>query len=182
MKDIYTLHTDGACWPNPNGRATYGYVLTLNYKKIKEGNGLIGEERGMTNNSAEYHAVWQGLLGFLDVIKEKSPAVLNIYSDSQLVVNMINKRSKGNREKYYFKDYQITLNILSAIRQKGHDVYFCWIPREQNQEADALSQIGQPARASRDIAKYKKNKKKAAKLKEMNILQKKLDKDFRFVL
>lgn len=88
------IYTDGAAQGNP-GPGGYGVVLKFNehYKELAEGFRLT------TNNRMELLAVIKGLQA---IKKEGMP--VTIYSDSQYVVNSVEKGWLWNWQKKNFKD------------------------------------------------------------------------------
>ena len=79
MKQV-TIYTDGACSGNP-GPGGWGAVLC--YRDIKKE--LSGGEKNTTNNRMEL----LGVISALETLKE--PCQVDLYSDSQYVVNAIEK-------------------------------------------------------------------------------------------
>lgn len=80
MKTV-DLFTDGACSGNP-GKG--GYCAILIYNGIERI--ISGSEEQTTNNRMELLAVIYGLKAL------KEPCVVNVYSDSQYVVDAFNKK------------------------------------------------------------------------------------------
>jgi ribonuclease HI len=130
---MITIYFDGLCRPkNPGGVATYGYVIYQDGKKVKSGYGVIGSGSGMTNNVAEYTALKQAAEWVNQNIPEKE---IVIKGDSQLVIRQMDG----------------TWQVTSATSKKfvpeihrlleGRKTHFIWIPREQNIEADELSNL-----------------------------------------
>jgi len=78
MKKV-DLYTDGACSGNPG---TGGYCAILIYKGVEKT--ISGRETLTTNNRMELMAVIRGL----EALKE--PCEVNVYSDSQYVVDAFN--------------------------------------------------------------------------------------------
>jgi Ribonuclease HI len=132
-EDMITIYFDGLCRPrNPGGVATYGYVIYRNGKKVKSGFDVIGSGAGMTNNVAEYSALkfavsWVSGNGFDDEIVIKG--------DSRLVIHQMNGswQVKSETSKKFVPEIR---SLLGDRKTK-----FIWIPREQNAEADRLSNI-----------------------------------------
>jgi ribonuclease HI len=130
---MITLFFDGLCRPkNPGGVATYGFVIYRDGKNVKSGYGVIGSGAGMTNNVAEYSALnyaaeW--------VHRQGGDDELEIKGDSQLVINQMNGtwQVKSATSKKF----------VPAIRRllEGRKARFIWISREQNAEADRLSNL-----------------------------------------
>jgi ribonuclease HI len=120
------IYVDGASRCNP-GHAAWAYVAVKRTKVHYQGSGYIGMD---TNNAAEYKAIINALS---EVIHLSSN--IEVYSDSQLVVNQINGQ------------YKINLPHLAALKQQvDHlrknfkSISFIKVPRENPyiQEADKL--------------------------------------------
>ncbi|HUT39356.1 MAG TPA: ribonuclease HI [Methanoregula sp.] len=130
---MITIYFDGLCRPkNPGGVATYGYVIYKDGEKVKSGFGVVGSGAGMTNNVAEYSALkcaaeWVSQNGGDDEIVIKG--------DSQLVIHQMNGtwQIKSETSKKFVPEIRRVL--------EGRKTRFIWIPREQNAEADQLSNV-----------------------------------------
>ena len=121
---------DGGARGNP-GPAGYGARI-----EDEDGN-LVAELHGglgiATNNVAEYN----GLLAALRYAVEHRHTRVRIHADSELLV-------KQMRGEYRVKNEGLKplfLQACSLIRRIG-DVTFTHVPREQNKEADRLSNLG----------------------------------------
>ena len=137
--DLYTLHFDGSCWPNPGGIAKYGYVLNTPTDKITD-HAIISNGPATSNNIAEYVGLIQGLKLFADVRKGKPPCMLNVYGDSNLVIQQMNKKWKI-REGAYAPWAKQAVELVKALRKRQNTINFSWIPRILNQECDELSKL-----------------------------------------
>ena len=130
---MITIYFDGLCRPkNPGGVATYGYLIYQDGKKVKSGYGVIGSGAGMTNNVAEYTALKQAA----EWVSQNNPdKEIVIKGDSQLVILQMNGtwqvRSATSKK------------FVPEIRRllEGRNTHFIWIPREQNIDADELSNL-----------------------------------------
>jgi len=139
---MITIYFDGLCRPrNPGGVATYGYVIYKDGEKVKSGYGIVGSGAGMTNNVAEYSALkcaaeWVRGNCLNDEIVIKG--------DSQLVIHQMNGtwQIKSKTSKRFVPEIRKLL--------EGRKTSFVWIPREQNAEADQLSNIAYNQAWSRD--------------------------------
>lgn len=80
MRKIVDIYTDGACSGNPG---VGGYCSILIYKDVEKV--VSGSEIDTTNNRMELLAVIKGL----ECLKER--CTVNLYSDSQYVVDAFNK-------------------------------------------------------------------------------------------
>lgn len=127
-----TFYIDGACEPvNPGGVASYGWVGYWNGKKARIGFGVVGEGNGMTNNIAEYSA----LIYVFRHLKEKGyDQEVEIKGDSQLIINQMSGQW-GVKSETMRQCYQEAKELEKYFKK----VTYQWIPREQNEEADALS-------------------------------------------
>ena len=128
MTQTYTLTmlTDGGARGNP-GPAGIGVVLKDAKKKnVATIAQYIGER---TNNQAEYEAVLAGLNG----ARELGATALRCFLDSQLVAEQLSRR-------YKVKDAELGKLFVQCwnAMQSFSAVTFQYIPREQNEEADAL--------------------------------------------
>ncbi|XP_074350040.1 uncharacterized protein LOC141689592 [Apium graveolens] len=87
----------------------------------------------VTNNDAEYEALINGLKIALEV------GVVNLIarSDSEFVVNKVNKgfQARGPRIELYMRYAQCLLEKFGNARLEG-------VPREENSKADALAKMG----------------------------------------
>lgn len=123
------VYIDGLCEGlNPGGVACYGVVFKGDFEA--EMCGTIGSGPEMSNNVAEFSA----LVKALSVLLPHSKKTIKIYSDSQLLVNIMSGRWQP-REGLYIPYCQKAFELLKYF----DDVTFQWIPREDNVEADALS-------------------------------------------
>lgn len=80
MKHV-DIYTDGACSGNPG---VGGYCAILIFNGIEKV--ISGGEEETTNNRMELRAVIEGLKAL------KEPCDVNLYSDSQYVINAINEK------------------------------------------------------------------------------------------
>lgn len=121
------LRTDGACRGNP-GHSAAGIV-------IQEPDGVVMatgmQYLGiMTNNQAEYRALILGL----KAIAHYHPAHVDVYMDSQLVVNQM-------RGEYRVRhlDLELLWRDAQALVAALPSVSFEYVPRAENALADRLA-------------------------------------------
>ncbi|HTF58153.1 MAG TPA: ribonuclease HI [Planctomycetota bacterium] len=130
-----TIHFDGLCLPkNPGGVATYGFVAKRGAKVLHEEGGLAARPYTpeATNNVAEYTGVLKALEWALAQGFDKEKVLVR--GDSQLVIRQL----KGE---YKVKSPSI-VNLFKRVRElagRFSSISFEWIPREENKEADALT-------------------------------------------
>lgn len=138
------IYTDGAARGNPNGPGGYGTILEyidsrekLHTKELSQG------YRKTTNNRMELMAVIAGLEAL------NRPCEVELYSDSQYVVNAFNQHwvdgwikrgwKRGGNEPV--KNADLWKRLLEA--KKPHKVTFIWVKghdgHPQNERCDALA-------------------------------------------
>ena len=132
----YLAWFDGACEPvNPGGTASFGVVI-----KGEDGtvllreHGVVGKGSAMSNNVAEY----AGVLHILKRLSSRPPGRVAIHGDSNLVINQLNGKWRIRKGLYLAIAIE-TKELLADLRALGWQIDFRWIPREQNNECDALS-------------------------------------------
>ncbi len=137
MKNV-TLYTDGGCIRNP-GPGGYGAVLIYGDHR-KE---LSGGFRSTTNNRMEIYAAITGL----EAIKE--PCSVTVYSDSQYLVNAIQKgwakRWQANGWKRNKRERAINPDLWERLLElcEIHKVRFEWVRghagQKENERCDQLA-------------------------------------------
>ena len=129
-----TMYTDGSSMGNP-GPGGYGVVLMAGQyrKELSQGYRLT------TNNRMELMAVITGL----ETLKIPQSTV-TIYTDSQYVVNAVEKKWVFGWEKKNFqgkKNADLWQRFLKAYR--GHSVHFVWVKghagNPENERCDYLA-------------------------------------------
>ncbi|MDG6243076.1 MAG: ribonuclease HI family protein [Methanolobus sp.] len=131
---------DGSCTPNPGGCMGFGWVVTLQNNSYS----ILGNDRlekDTSNNAlfAEYLALKKGMLEY---VKADGQGPVTVMGDSQTVIYQM-------RGIYPVVDEgmgAIYRDITNIIREYGLDIYFRWVPRMQNQQADKLSKTKQKVR------------------------------------
>lgn len=137
LKEV-DLYTDGACSGNP-GPGGWGAVLIFKGKRME----LSGGEAMTTNNRMELTAVIQGLL------KLKERCRVRIYTDSQYIVNAVNKGwvfgwqnnnwMKKDKKPALNRDLWETLLDLLTV----HQCEFVWLKghagHDENERCDSLA-------------------------------------------
>lgn len=141
---LVKIYTDGAARGNPDGPGGYGTVLEyvdpkgeLHVKEMSQGYVKT------TNNRMELMAVIAGLEAL------NRPCTVEVYSDSQYVVNAFNQHwvdgwikknwKRGKNEPV--KNVDLWKRLLKA--RESHDVKFHWVKghdgHPQNERCDALA-------------------------------------------
>ena len=144
MEQVIEIYTDGCALNNQNEKERMaGWAAVLKIGKWKK---KIGAQMpGATNNEAELTAVMKAL----SQIKEGYTGAVKVYSDSQYVINGLNKwldewisRSWKSTSKEEIKNKDLWINAAMAhyrLLKRGCKVEFVKIPREENSEADGFS-------------------------------------------
>lgn len=120
-----TIHTDGGARGNP-GPAAIGAIIKHNDEVVKTISRCIGPT---TNNQAEY----QALHAALEYALAEQATSVDIFCDSELVVNQIKGRYKMKN-----KDLGLWFLKIHAQLQKLQSYTITAVRREQNEAADAL--------------------------------------------
>ena len=135
------IFCDGACAPtNPGGVATYAFIVKRGESKtlIYEESGVVTEGIDATNNLAEFAAVCAALKWVLREGWVNSK--ITIFSDSQLVVNIMNGEWQPRNETAgYYSAYQEAKELLEQVVAVGNKVIFHWHSRVFNAEANLLA-------------------------------------------
>lgn len=127
------LNADGGCHPNP-GRGRYGFIAKHNGVVVFRKSVKIGQA---TCNIAE----WRGALAALEyglAFTGTQPEPVELRMDSQLVVHQLNGVWK-TKHKGLQPLQQYGQRLLTLFRERGVPLMIRWVPREDNQEADALT-------------------------------------------
>lgn len=137
---IYDCWFDGATdKSNPCKKMGYGNVIHINTQKLRTlaAPYTRSNDRNGTNNYSEY----LGLIDILDFFKNNDgDRIINIYGDSNMVVEQMNGNWKIKEGIYYWKALEAQAK-LGELREVC-EVNIAWIPREENEEADTLSKRG----------------------------------------
>lgn len=130
---VVTVHFDGACQPpRGGGVATYGFtVMGEDLDHQESGLAVRPWSESASNNVAEYVAAINALL-WLKLRSFRGTVLL--LGDSQLVVRQMQGEYEVRSER--LRPYH---EHLAQLVREFAEVRFDWIPREENQRADALS-------------------------------------------
>ncbi len=124
----YQLFCDGASRSNP-GDASIGISILLDGKEVH----TISKKIGIaTNNEAEYHALIDGLNYCVDnSIKE-----IEVFLDSNLVVEQVNKNFKVKAE-----NLKVLNSKVDDLIQEFNFIEINHVYREENKRADQLANM-----------------------------------------
>ncbi len=139
----WTLHFDGACAPvNPGGVGCWAWILDMDdgclHRNDRTGHGCLTPAPWVTNNVAEYWALGCGIRAVERLAETHGrPDKLTAVGDSNLVIEQMAGR------------WTCKTAHLSLLRDRINAVLFrigggltpdwCWVPRAENAEADALT-------------------------------------------
>ena len=132
---LLEIYFDGLCQPiNPGGIACYAFVVKKGGTTIHSDYGVVGKpfSEDSTNNVAEYTALIKALQWLLknDLGSEK----VEIKSDSKLIVNQLTGDYKVKAKRIVTLYKQVLV-----LKSKFEDILITWVPREENREADRLT-------------------------------------------
>ena len=136
MKEV-TIYTDGACSGNP-GPGGWGAILI--YGSVKKE--ISGGDKSTTNNIMEL----TGVITALSALKE--PCRVTLYTDSQYVVNAVNKgwlrswvKNGWKRKGGELKNVDLWKTLVPLL--DTHEVSFIWVKghaeNEYNNRCDELA-------------------------------------------
>ncbi|MFL6473061.1 MAG: ribonuclease HI [Nitrososphaeraceae archaeon] len=128
------VYFDGLCQPcNPGGTACFAFIV-----KNEEGNTIHSEyglaEQNSTNNVAEYTGIIRALEWL--IANNYQNETTDIKGDSQLVIQQIKRNFKVNATNI-IPLYRYAMSLISRFKH----IQFELIPRDQNKEADRLSNL-----------------------------------------
>jgi ribonuclease HI len=132
---LIEVYFDGLCQPiNPGGIACYAFIVKSDGRIVHSDYGVAAKpfSEESTNNVAEYTALAKALQWLLE--NNFNSKKVEIKSDSQLVVNQLtgDYKVKASRILPLFKQ-------VLFLKTKFQDIQIKWIPRDQNREADRLT-------------------------------------------
>lgn len=175
------VYFDGLCRPyNPGGIACYGFVIkkyiTYTTNNLSNEGQTIHSEYGLaaepytndagSNNVAEYTGIIKALEWMLlNKIGEDKEMII-VRGDSQLVVNQIKGKWKV-RAPRIVPLHQKVMSLISKF--KVIDIE--WVSREQNKEADRLSNKAYQEAIDNNPALRKKISEHLATERELELLQ-----------
>jgi ribonuclease HI len=131
-KGTYVCFFDGAAWPNPGGVMGQGVVIKKDGQVVCYKNRQAAHPDN-TNNCSEYLA----LILLLSKFKDRQGCKIRIYGDSNLVVSQMSGEYRIGKGKYV--EYARKAEKLMHSICKNNSCRIYWIPREENWEADKLS-------------------------------------------
>jgi len=123
------VYIDGAAMPNPGPSGIGVVIYNQKKKRIKEVNKYIGLA---SNNMAEYKALIQGL----KESKKLSAQSVNVFSDSELLINQMNGRFRINDE-----NLRRLLQQAKNLERNFEKVTYRLIDRNENKAADQLANL-----------------------------------------
>ena len=124
----YQIYCDGASRSNP-GDASIGISISLDGKEIH----TISREIGIaTNNEAEYQALIDGLNYCID----NSINEVDVFLDSKLVIEQVNKNFKVKAKNLKEFNTQVE-NLIKEFKY----IEFNHVYREDNKRADQLANL-----------------------------------------
>lgn len=130
------VYFDGLCQPiNPGGIACYAFLIKSEGKTLYKERGLAAEpfSKDATNNVAEYTALVKALEWLLSSKRAQEP--VRVRGDSRLVISQMRGEFKVKA-----KAIVPLFQKAALLRKEFADISFQWVPREENREADKLSE------------------------------------------
>ena len=140
MSRRLTVEADGGSRGNP-GIAGYGALV-----RDTDTGALLAERAEPLGTASNNVAEYRGLIAGLEAAAAIDPAaVVLARMDSKLVVEQMSGRWKIKHEDMKRLALQAR-DVAAGIIRAGGAVRYEWIPREQNKDADALSNVAMDGR------------------------------------
>ncbi|MCT4617690.1 MAG: ribonuclease HI family protein [Candidatus Gracilibacteria bacterium] len=124
------VYTDGGSRGNPGIAGLGVYITDFFDKKVEQRYKHLGEK---TNNEAEYLGAYYGIKRAIEL----GASEIELYMDSNLVIKQLSGEWKIKKEQLR----KINEDIISEIKKANVKIKYNWIPREDNKEADRLSNV-----------------------------------------
>lgn len=124
------IYTDWWSRWNPGNAWIWVYITDNEWNEVEKRYKNLWVK---TNNEAEYTAV---LLAITRAV-ELGGKDIDLFSDSSLVINQLNWNWKVKEDR--LKEFKN--DIVNLIKDNNLKVSFNWIRREENKEADRLSNV-----------------------------------------
>lgn len=144
MEKVLKIFCDGGARGNP-GPAAIGFVVKDNQgRTLTKVGRYIGKT---TNNVAEYQAVIEALKW---AKKNFLPTQIHFFLDSQLLVNQLNGRWRVKDRKL-----QRLIILVKKLERDFPKIFYHYIPRQKNKEADWLVKRFTSCLSPRELDKMK---------------------------
>lgn len=124
------VYTDGWSRWNPWNAGIWVYIIDLEWNEIEKRYKNLWV---MTNNEAEYLWAYFWIKRAIELWARE----INLHMDSNLVIKQLSWEWKIKKEELR----TINNDILKIIKTAEVKVFYNWIRREQNKEADRLSNV-----------------------------------------
>lgn len=135
----FKLYFDGSCKVNPGGPGGWGFLIEDQAGiVIAEESGFLPASDKITCNVAEWHGLLNGMRWFrrYDAGTIRS---LKVFGDSKLVVSQASGRWKCKKPHLQAMQHEHKAIVKHLGINRKRQIVYQWIPREQNQAADDLS-------------------------------------------
>ena len=124
------VYTDGWSRGNPGSAWIWVFIKNLSWKEIEKRYKYLWIK---TNNEAEYLWAYYGIKRAIEIWWTQ----INLFMDSKLVIHQLSWEWKIKKDELI----KINENILKLIKEANVKINYNWIRREDNKEADRLSNI-----------------------------------------
>ncbi|MDD3646819.1 MAG: ribonuclease HI family protein [Candidatus Gracilibacteria bacterium] len=124
------VFTDGGSRGNPGNAGIGVYITDENGREVEKRYKSLGTK---TNNEAEYLGAYYGIKRAIELGAKQ----IELFMDSKLVISQLSGEWKIKKDELK----KIYIDIIGEIGQAGVKVIYKWIRREENKEADRLSNV-----------------------------------------
>lgn len=129
------VNTDGGCRDNP-GPGAWAFVLKYEDGTVKNFSGFLSH---CSNNQSEYRALEAACLTLGMLPASELPDSIEIFSDSQLIVEQVNGRWQVKDEG--LRPFFTSAHCAFMKLRERCPTTLTWFRREFNTEADALCNL-----------------------------------------
>lgn len=134
--DHVILSCDASITSNPGGKVAVGCVIEYKDEPVYECYRIM--KHSNTNNQGEYDAIYFGLTQLM-ALKNNPGCLIEVRSDSKLVIDQINERIQCNDEKLQ----QRKMLIQELVKTLPVQVVFNWRPRNSTPALEIANNLAQ---------------------------------------
>lgn len=124
------VFTDWGSRGNPGNAWIWVYITDENWREVEKRYKSLWTK---TNNEAEYLWAYYGIKRAIELWAKQ----IELFMDSKLVISQLSWEWKIKKDELK----KIYIDIIWEIWQAGVKVIYKWIRREENKEADRLSNV-----------------------------------------
>lgn len=132
------ISCDASITKNPGGKAAVGVVISMPTCTRQKNLEFAKPTKATTNNEAEYDAIYMGLTTLVN-LKNNPGCLVEIRSDSRIVVEQVNGKMKCNKPELIKKRDM----IRELVGTLPFQVRLTWRPRNSTPELEQANYLAQ---------------------------------------